>query len=168
MEQTTQLENNPSKSSQTKMQFIVYTLVSLVTTIVELISFSLFNYLIFKSLSDQGFKLGFIEYTASNGGLTIFLSISLSFLIAQIFNFIVQRKMTFKANNHVLSSAVMYGIMITIIFILQMWLPTLIREPLTNVMRDGLADFIAKNMMMTLAFIIQFPINKWIIMRKIS
>ena len=168
MEQIKESKKSFKEANQTKWQFIIYTLVSLVTTVVELTFFSLFNYILFTSLSDQAFSFGFINYTVQNGGLTIFLSISLSFVIAQIFNFIVQRKKTFEANNHVLYSAILYAIMILIIFILQMWLPTIIHEPLTQFMSSGLADFIAKNMMMTLAFIIQFPINKWVIMRNIS
>lgn len=166
MEQTKENKLSFKDKHQTKWQMIVYTLVSLVTTVVELITFSLFNYVLFTQLANQSFRLGFINYSVENGGLTIFLSISLSFVIAQIFNFIVQRKKTFQANNHVLFSALLYSIMILVIFILQMWLPTLIRQPLSDIMNTGLADFIAKNMMMTLAFIIQFPINKWVIMRK--
>ena len=38
-------------------QFIKFTLVSLITTVVELTTFTLFNYLIFSSLSLISFKL---------------------------------------------------------------------------------------------------------------
>jgi putative flippase GtrA len=166
--QETENKKSFKETHKNKYQMIVYTLVSLVTTVVELISFSLFNYVLFTSLSNQSFTLGFINYSVENGGLTIFLSISISFLIAQVFNFIMQRKKTFQANNHVFYSAILYTFMILIIFVLQMWLPPLLRGPLSEVMSTNLADFIAKNMMMTLAFIIQFPINKWVIMKNIS
>jgi putative flippase GtrA len=147
-------------------QFIKFTLVSLITTVVELTTFTLFNYLIFSSLSLISFKLWLLDYSIENGGLRTFLAFSLSFIIAQIFNFFVQRKATFKADNKVLNSALMYIVMILIIFILQLWLPTMIRIPLSRLTGQNWADFIIKNMMMTLAFVIQFPINKWIIMKK--
>ena len=107
-----------------------------------------------------------LDYSIENGGLRTFLAFSLSFIIAQIFNFFVQRKATFKADNKVLNSALMYIVMILIIFLLQLWLPTMIRIPLSRLTGQNWADFIIKNMMMTLAFVIQFPINKWIIMKK--
>jgi putative flippase GtrA len=146
-------------------QFIKFTAFSLVTTVVELTTFSLFNYLIFTSLSSTEFKFWLFNYSVANGGMCAFLSFTLSFLIAQIFNFIIQRKVTFHATNHILYSAIMYGIMIFVIFVLQLWIPTLIRVPLSNLVGNDWADMIAKNMMMTLAFIIQFPMNKWVIMK---
>jgi len=109
--------------------------------------------------------LWLFDYSVANGGLCAFLAFALSFVIAQIFNFIVQRKATFHANNKVLYSALMYIVMILVIFFFQMWLPTLLHAPISNLVGDNWADMIIKNMMMTLAFIIQFPVNKWVIMK---
>lgn len=147
-------------------QFIKFTAFSLITTVVELTAFSLFNYLIFTYLSNTEFKFWLFNYSVENGGMCAFLSFTLSFIIAQIFNFIIQRKVTFHATNHILHSALMYANMILIIFFLQLWIPTLIRIPLTNLVGSQWADMIAKNMMMTMAFIIQFPMNKWVIMKE--
>ncbi|MBU1094337.1 MAG: GtrA family protein [Firmicutes bacterium] len=149
-------------------EFIKYTSVSLLTSLVEISVFALFNYWIFSSLSQIEIQIWLLDYSLANGGLCSFLAFSLSFIIAQIFNFIVQRKATFKANNRVLSSAIMYGIMILIIFLLQLWIPTLIHVPISNLVGNDWADLIIKNMMMFLAFIIQYPMNKWVIMKKVE
>lgn len=149
-------------------EFIKFTSVSLVTSLVEISVFAILNYWIFKSLSQIELKIWLLDYSLANGGLCSFLAFSISFIVAQIFNFIVQRKATFKANNRILSSAIMYGIMILIIFILQLWIPTLIHVPISNLVGNDWADLIIKNMMMFLAFVIQYPMNKWVIMKKVE
>jgi putative flippase GtrA len=147
-------------------ELIKFTTVSLLTSLVEISIFSLLNFLVFISLSSVDFKLGPLDYSVSNGGLSAFLAFSISYIFAQIFNFFMQRKVTFDANNKVLSSAIMYTIMIIFIFILQMYIPTLIYLPISNLVGNDLASLMIKSMMMFLAFVIQFPINKWVIMRK--
>jgi putative flippase GtrA len=146
-------------------EFIKFTSVSLVTSLVEITIFSLLNYVIFVSLSSIDFKLGLLDYSVINGGLSAFLSFGISYILAQIFNFIVQRKVTFKANNQVVSSAIMYTVMIVSIFMLQIWIPSLIFLPISNLVGSNLAGLIIKSMMMFLAFVIQFPINKFVIMK---
>ncbi len=158
--------NNITSKNTGFWELIKFTSVSLLTSLVEISTFSLFNYLIFTSLSNIEFKFGLLDYSISNGGLCAFLSFGLSYLLAQIFNFIVQRKATFKANNRVLYSAIMYTVMILVIFVLQLWIPTLIHVPIARVVGDNWADMIIKNLLMFLSFVIQFPMNKWVIMKK--
>jgi len=147
-------------------QFIKYTLISLLTTVVELSTFALFNYWIFTKYAEMDFHIWLLDYSVANGGLTAFLSFALSYSIAQVFNFFMQRKTTFNATNNLLASAILYATMILLIFFLQMWLPTLIRVPIARWIGNDWADLLIKNMMMTLSFLIQFPINKYVIMRK--
>jgi len=155
-----------AKKKESLAQFIKFTLVSLMTTVVELISFSIVNYFIFSSLALIPFKLWLIDYSVANGGLRTFLAFGISYIIAQGFNFTVQRKVTFQANNKVLHSFFLYILMIFGIFVIQLWLPTILRSPISKVIGENWADFLIKNMMMTLAFLIQFPLNRWFIMKK--
>ena len=60
----------------------------------------------------------------------------------------------------------MYGIMVLSLFFLQLWIPQLFREWLSGITGPDWADFILKNANMTLSFLIQFPMNKWVIMRQ--
>ena len=150
---------------KTWIQFLLFTLMSLLTTVIDLGSFALFNYLVFTPYSGIDFQWWLLDYSVANGGLTAFLSFALSFLISQTFNFFMQRKVTFGATNNIALSASLYAVMILIVFFLQLWIPTLIRTPLANWIGGSWADLIIKNANMTLSFLIQFPVNKYIIMR---
>jgi len=147
-------------------QFIVFFLLSIVTTVVDLGTFSLFNYLIFASLKTLPFQWWLFDYSIINGGLCAFLSFSISFVLSQTFNFFIQRKVTFGANNNVLYSGIMYAVMVLLVFFFQLWVPTLVREPIARLVGGNWADFIIKNFNMTISFLIQFPMNKWVIMRQ--
>jgi len=150
---------------KTWFQFILFTLLSMVTTLVDLGTFSLFNFLIFIPYRTVAFQWWLLDYSVINGGLTAFLSFALSFAISQTFNFFIQRKVTFQASNNLALSGLFYAAMVLVVFFLQLWIPTLIRQTFVDWIGASWADFVIKNMNMTLSFLIQFPVNKYIIMR---
>ena len=147
-------------------QFIKYMLIGLITTCVEMGSFVLLNFLVFVPFRNQHFSWWIIDYTIENGGLTAFLAFALSFAIAQTFNFFLQRKTTFKANNNVARSAVMYAVMIVLIYFLQLYLPTLIRARIVAVLGWTFGDIVTEMINMMVSMLIQFPLSKWVIMRR--
>jgi len=157
--------NALKQKKKTLWQFIVFSLLSFVTTLVDLGSFSLFNYLIFVPLKTESFHFWVFNYDVAAGGLCAFLAFALSFVISQTFNFFIQRKVTFSANNNLWFSGMMYILMVLFVFFLSLWVPQLFRESLANIVGDNWADFILKNLNMTISFMIQFPMNKWVIMR---
>ena len=152
---------------ETMWQFILYMLMGCLTTVVDFGSFALCNFWLFTAFRSQPFSWWLIDYPVENGGLTAFLSFACSFAISQTFNFILQRKTTFKANNNIAKSAVMYIIMIILVYFLQLYVPTLIRAPIVAALGATLGDILVKTINMTSCMLIQFPINKWLIMRKI-
>ena len=153
---------------ETAWQFVMFMLMSCITTVVDLGSFALFNFWIFTPFRDRSFLWWLIDYSVESGGMTAFLAFACSFAISQTFNFFLQRKTTFKANNNVLRSAVMYAVMVILVYFLQLYLPTLIRAPIAGVLGATLGDIIVKMINMTVSMLIQFPANKWLIMRKTS
>jgi putative flippase GtrA len=159
----TPLKNGPPK--KTFWQFVIFLLMSLLTTVVDLGSFALLNYVLFVSLKNIPFHWFLFDYSVVNGGLCAFLAFAVSFLLSQTFNFFIQRKVTFGANNRVLYSAIMYTVMVLGVFFFQLWIPTLVRDPFASWVGENWADFIIKNVNMTVSFLIQFPMNKWVIMR---
>jgi putative flippase GtrA len=161
-EKSTQLKQN----NKTLWQFITFTLLSLVTTVIELGIFSLLNYVLLTSLKATPFHFWVFTSDVLAGGLCAFLAYMISFVISQTFNFFIHRKVTFSANNNQLYSGIMYGIMVLSLFFLQLWIPQLFREWLSGITGPDWADFILKNSNMTLSFLIQFPMNKWVIMRQ--
>lgn len=147
-------------------QFILFSLMSGFTTLVDLGSFALLNFWLLTPFSGQAFLWGPFQYSVESGGLTAFIAFAASFAISQTFNFFLQRKTTFKANNNVAASAAMYVFMILGIYVLQLYLPTLLRAPIVGLIGATAGDLAMKLVNMTVSMLIQFPVNKYVIMRK--
>ncbi len=144
---------------------MMFNLMSGITTVVDFSTFALFNYWAFTSLRSQAFSWWIINYSIEDGGLCAFLAFALSFAISQTFNFFLQRKTTFKANNNVLYSAVMYAVMVIGVYFFQVWVPSLIQAGIASVLGTTLGAMVVKMINMTVSMLIQFPMNKWVIMR---
>jgi putative flippase GtrA len=153
---------------ETLWQFVMFTLMSSITTVVDFGSFALFNYWVFTSLKEQPFKWWIINYSIGDGGFGAFLAFGLSFAISQTFNFFLQRKTTFKANNNVLYSGIMYAFMVIGVYFLQLWVPSVIQAGIAVGVGASLGAAIVKFINMTISMLIQFPMNKWVIMRNIG
>lgn len=154
------IKNHPSM-----WQFVLFMLMSGITTIVDFSSYVIFNFVVFKELSDVSFKWWIINYTVETGGLGAFYSFALSFLISQTFNFFLQRKTTFKANNNVLKSSLMYAVMVIFVYFLQLYLPSLIQKELIVLLGVTFGSMSMKVINMTVSMLIQFPLNKYVIMK---
>lgn len=151
---------------ETLWQFILFSLMSGFTTVVDLGTFAICNFWLFASLGDTPFSWWLINYSVQNGGIRAFLSFAISFAISQTFNFFLQRKTTFKANNNLGRSAAMYALMVLLVYFLQLYIPTLVYAPIIAALGETLGDLAIKFSNMIVSMLIQFPINKWVIMRK--
>ena len=147
-------------------QFIMYMLMGLITTVVDFGTFALCNFLIFTGLRERVFSWWLIDYPTASGGLGAFLSFAISFAVSQIFNFFLQRKTTFKANNNPALSGVLYAVMVIGVYFLQLYVPTLIGGPICALFGAALGEIVLKCINMTSSMLIQYPINKFIIMRR--
>ena len=152
--------------AQTLWELVMFFLMSGVTTIVDLGVFALCNFLIFVNLKNTPFSWWLLEYGPDNGGLCAFLSVAVSFAVSQTFNFFLQRKATFSATNNVAKSAVMYAVMVVAVYFLCLWLPSVIGAPIYALLGAGLGALVVKVLLQLVSALIQFPINKWVIMRK--
>jgi putative flippase GtrA len=152
----------------TLWQFVMFTLMSSITTVVDFGSFALFNYWVFTSLKEQPFTWWVINYSIEDGGLGAFLAFGLSFAISQTFNFFLQRRTTFKANNNVLYSGIMYAVMVIGVYFFQLWVPSVILAGIAAVIGSTMGAAVVKFINMTISMLIQFPMNKWVIMRNIG
>ncbi len=156
------------KKSDSLRQIIMYALLGCVASVVELAVFALCNYLLFSDLKSVDFSWGMFAYTADNGGLCYFLALAVSFIAAQTVNFILQRKKTFAADNNPVVSAVLFAVMMLGIFLLQLWLPCVLRASLSAFVGADTAELLLKILCMFLGFVITYPLNKYVIMRKKS
>lgn len=137
-----------------------------VATVVDLGVFALCSYVLFRPLATDGVSWWLFDYSVENGGLAALLSFAASFAVSQTVNFFVQRKVTFAATNNVAASAVMYTVMVLGVYVFVMWLPTVIGAPVYAWLGAGAGAIAVKLICQFASFLIQFPINKWVIMRK--
>ena len=148
-------------------EFISYALLGLLASAAEMLAFAACNYWIFRPLKQVTFRWWIIDYTAgTGGGLGGFLAAAVSYLIGQVVNFIIQRKATFRANNNTAKSSVLYAVFITLLWFFQVYMIAVLMRAFEPVMGQGLGDSAAKVATMFLCFLISFPTNKFIIMRR--
>ncbi len=154
------------KKHQTLEQIIKFLLVGCLTGILDLIIYSLCYYIFFKHLRNVNFNFWIIRYSINQGGKCAFLSFALSFSISQIFNFFMQRKATFKANNNPITSGILYALMILGTYFFCLWFPTVISLFIYSKVGVNIGAIIVKLLCQTACTIIQFPLNKFIIMKQ--
>lgn len=173
------MDNNTSLTTKQKLkqfaakhtgiwQFIKFTLMSSIAAVVEVSSFLLLNSLILKSLNNQGVDWWIFHYNpGTTGGLGTMVAFLVSTTLAQIVAFIANRKKTFDANNNLAFSITMYTIMIISIICLQTWSGPIIVEWLDSfIHKPDLSGLLVKLLWMFVSFVVVFPINKYVIMRK--
>lgn len=146
-------------------QFIQFALLGLVATLVELAVFAVLNFWVFAPLKTRPFSWWLIDYSVDNGGLCAFWSFVISYAAGQTVNFIIQRKYTFRAQSNPARSALLYALAILLLYAFTLWLPTVLRAPLTALLGENLGDMAVKLCNMFASMLILFPINKFIIMR---
>lgn len=146
-------------------QFVKFMLLSLIASAVEFASFALFNFVIFRKLSHIDFSWAVFEYSSQNGGLCAFLALALSFTLAQITNFLVQRHFTFKSRGNAAKSALMYFVMVVIMYVYVLWLPSVIGPWLYSKLGESAGALAVKLVSQFTSALIQFPLNKFLVMR---
>lgn len=147
-------------------EFIKFTLLGAIASVTEMACYALLNYWLLVPYANVDFHWWLYDYSTANGGLKTFLSLTCSYGLGQIVNFFVQRKLTFKADNNQAASAVMFAISVVAIYLFITWLPTLFIQPLYAAVGESIGAILAKLICMTSGFLIQFPLNKYIIMAK--
>lgn len=181
--------NTFSKNHPGIAQFLVFFMVCNGVTVLQMIMMPVFKLIFsYTSLIDVNFQIlqvghnlngspyYIFDYAAKSmaagggGGLAYFLAVELAMAIAQIINFISQRKVTFKAEGNVLHAAVWYVLAYVIVTIGAAALQGLYKAPiysyLLNACGNGLgttiADVITMLINCTISFWVFFPIMKWI------
>lgn len=109
---------------------------------------------------------------AGGGGLAYFLAVQLTLLVAQVVNFFLQRRVTFKSTSNVWRAAAWYAVAYVLITLAAAWLQGFYKDPIYTWMIDGWgsagetgADMLTMIINALVSFVIFFPILK-IIFRK--
>jgi len=174
-------------------QFLVFFIISNVVTVFQMILMpllkSLFDHTALVAMSFQVLPIGMevggntyyiFNYTAGKidegggGGLAYFLAVEIALLAAQVINFFLQRKVTFKSNTGIAKAATWYFIAWIIISVGAAALQGLYKAPIYNFMMDAMgdgggtivADIITMLINSVVSFWVFFPIMKFIFKQK--
>lgn len=146
-------------------QFIKFALLGLVASAAELLVFALFRYLVFRALETRAFQFFLFEYPVEDGGLAAFLAFALSYSAAQAVNFFLQRKYTFHAKNDPRIGALLYALTAIAVLLPVLGLPMLLTPLAIGWLGEPWGPLLVKLMTMTCSMLIQYPMNKYVIMR---
>ncbi|CAM3549590.1 GtrA family protein [Erysipelothrix anatis] len=146
-------------------EFIMFNLLSNVATITNFVVLAICMSVLFKSFSSIPFHWFIFDYAPENGGLGGFLSFLLAYVIAQIVNFIVQRKYVFDSNVSVKKVIHWYILTVTVAGIISIWLPPYIIQFLTPYV-GGFATVIANIVNIVVQVVINYPMMKFKIMKR--
>lgn len=147
-------------------QFVLFNLLSLCATLTDLAVYSLLNYVLLVPLKTTSVTWWLLDYTVEAGGLAALISTAAAYLCAQVVNFFVQRKGTFQANNNVAASGAMYFIMIVVIWFFQIWFSAKLLGWFLPIFGEYWGGILMRLANATASLIIQFPMNKFVIMRR--
>lgn len=174
-----------AEKHETIAQFLVFFVVSNGVTVLQMLMMPVLKYFFgMTGLVDIGFQVlhcGSVggnpyyvfDYAAGSiangggGGLAYFLAVEITMLIAQVINFFLQRKVTFKSSGSVAKAAFWYVIAYVIISIGAAALQGLYKDPIyrffQNVMGSAgitVADIVTMIINCAISFWVFFPIFK--------
>lgn len=112
------IENHPDL-----WEFIKFNVLSNVATITNFVVLWIGASFLFKRFADQAFDWTIFHYPVKNGGLGGFLSFLLAYVVAQIVNYFVQRKLVFGADNSISKTLHWYILTVVVAGILSIVLP---------------------------------------------
>lgn len=148
-------------------EFASYALLGLLASAAEVAVFALCNFLLFAPLKEVSFRWWILNYEASTGGgLGGFLAAAISYVAGQAVNFIIQRKVTFRANNNAAKSGVLFAAFITVMWFFQIYLIGVLMRAFEPVLGPTWGDLCAQAGTMFAGFLVSFPMNKFVIMRR--
>lgn len=162
-------------------QFLVFFVVSNGVTVLQMVMMPLIKYFFgFTPLVDTNFQIlqvghnidGSLFYVfdyaagaianGGGGGLAYFLAVEISLGIAQIINFFVQRKVTFKSNSNIWKAAFWYVIAYVIISIGAAALQGLYKVPIYNFFMNALGSGLGITVADIITMIINCAISFWV------
>ncbi len=148
-------------------KFIKFTFTGASTSVLELAVFWLLQYVIFKSLNEvpvtDNQVLSFLGIEYKGYMYSYFISTVVGYAIAYVMN----RKITFKADANPLLSTVLYAIMVVCTIIFNTWFGAFLGTLIKNSGRsNALIELLTKVVVMTVPTLWTYPLNRFVIHRK--
>ena len=133
--------------------------------VVDFLLFWILNSFVLIHLKTKPFIFGPFNYGIGDGGLCTFISTAISYFVSMIVNYIVQRKYVFKSNVDFFKGLVIYMLTTMISYVIVLYIPGIIGNYINSIFGHHVGSLITKAIAEAIGFFIQFPINKYIIMK---
>jgi putative flippase GtrA len=148
-------------------KFIKFTFAGVSSTIVEVGIFYILQYYVFKSLNTaplpDNWVFHLLGLTQGKGYLYAYLiSTTIGYAIA----FVLNRKITFKADSNKTISIILYVIMVIFTILATAWIGTQISMWFDNHALKSLGDVISKPIVTIIPTLWTYPLNRFVIHRK--
>ena len=148
-------------------KFIKFTFTGASTSVLELAVFMFLQYCVFKSLNVVPVKDSAVMNFLGIEYVGYMYSYAISAIIGYAAAYIMNRKLTFKADANPVLSTVLYAIMVVVTIAFNTWfgafLGTWIKN---NGWNNPLVEMITKLVVMTVPTIWTYPLNRFVIHRK--
>jgi len=161
MGESTNRKDAPKKREEL-LKFVKFAVAGSLATIIELIIYYILQGWVFTSMNTQPVSFWLFEYEGLGYMWAFLISTTIGYAIA----FVLNRKITFKADANPLVSGVLYVLMVLVTIALTTWMGTAIMD--WCIARDmrGIGEIWAKPLVATVAVLWTYPINRFVIHRK--
>lgn len=140
-----------------------------VATLVDFMMFGMLQHIVFKDYANTSFNFLFLNYSVADGGLCVFLSLAFSYLTGTVVNYFVQRAFAFNAKGTTSRRTFnLYVLSTSLVYLVVLYIPSVIGAPINALFGFILGPLISKSIAGIIGFLIQFPINKFVIFKKTS
>lgn len=148
-------------------KFIKFTFTGASTSVLELAVFALLQYAVFKSLNQVPVTdspiLSFLGIEYQGYMYSYFISAVIGYAAAYVMN----RKLTFKADANPVLSTILYVIMVVFTIIFNTWFGSFLGTAIQNAGKDSfIIVMLTKLLVMTVPTLWTYPLNRFVIHRK--
>ena len=150
-------------------KFIKFSFAGVFSYIIQYIVTLIFLHLVFKGLHNQTVNSEFFKFLGIDGQMDYAYSYLVGATVGYIVAFIMNRKVTFGANNGVTSSVIMYIIMVVFTVFVSSWMNaafTRFAESKGYDVENGIVYFVIFALVTLIPFLWTYPLQRFVILRK--
>lgn len=149
-----------------KGEFLRFGSVTLLAILLEMTVFLLLDRILLRPLNTRSANFLIFHYPGGEqGGLGSMIAYLVSGLMANTLSFVLNRKKTFGATNHLACAVSLYAALTAAVIFLQTLIGPALQTCLSQRIPANWSAVLSKAMMMLGNLLISYPMNKYVIMR---
>ena len=164
-------QNNPK--AKELWTFIKFSIAGIASTLVEMVVHLILDSYVLKSMNVEPFQMWKIagqyvfDFSGGGAGKGTMIAFVISTIVGYTIAYIVNRKVTFNANNNLLKSTILYTLMVVFIVCFQSWGGPMCKQLLlgAGMTNDFLLGLIPKTIMCIICTLFSYPLNRFVIQK---